>query len=677
MSVFSRLARSIPIRVPLLSLIATTIPSVILGSRSTDDLASLSLAELLQVEITTVARQATQLSDAPAAVYVLRQEDIVRSGYTTIPDLLRLVPGLQVGQIDASRWSVTSRGFGGRFARNLLVLVDGRSVYTPLFSGVYWEVQDLMLEDIERIEVIRGPGATLWGSNAVNGVINIVTRDAQDTQGTFVQGSAGTEESGAVQARYGGALGPSAHYRVYGKFFDRTHTVSRTGTETHDGWDVVRGGFRGDWALRATDVLSFQGGIYGGSQGVHYGLPSTAAPYVEQVVDESRLEGGHLMATWDHTMSPSSDLALQVYFDRGIRSDDYWGALRTAFDVDFQHRFAVLPRAGLIWGAGYRHTDLRFLASRWVTVDSGGSDFGHGLASAFVQSEVKIVPRRLGVTIGGKVERQDRTSLQPNARILWTPSEVHTVWGSVSSPVRTPSESEHHISTWLQAIPPGTEKNPGTIPLLVYSVGDEGLKDERTVAWEGGYRVQPSATFFVDLALYHNELHDLRGAVPEDPIVRQSPEPVVILPLRLINVSNGTTNGAELATEWQPRPEIRLRTGYTWLNARNSHAGSSETSLFDEFASIPRHQVFVHGMFDVGRTIDLDAIVRYVDAIESLKTSAYTLLDLRIGWWARPTVELSAAGRNLGKIHTEFPFELDSYSSKIEPGFYAAVTYRP
>jgi iron complex outermembrane receptor protein len=394
------------------------------------DLTQLSLEELMHVEITTVAKKEQPLFESPAAVYVITREDIRRAGFTSISEALRLAPGLQVARLDANKWAITARGFNGRFANKLLVLIDGRIVYTPLFSGVFWEVQDLLLEDVERIEVIRGPGATLWGANAVNGVINIITRGARDTQGGLVRTGTGSEERGFGALRYGGALSPEAHYRIYAKYFKRDAFVDAAGAKTADDWDIVRGGFRLDWEPPHPGSLTLIGDMYGGTLGQTLEeIASPQPPYIQSFDFDTEVAGASLLGRWKHRTAAGADLTLGLFLDRSERQDVVFDEVRHTLDMDFQQHFAPSLRQDVVWGLGYRLTSDR-LDSTFLFIDPPERKVQ--IFSAFVQDEIALAQNRLRLTLGSKLEHNDFTGIeiQPNVRLLWMPSKQHATWAA-------------------------------------------------------------------------------------------------------------------------------------------------------------------------------------------------------------------------------------------------------
>ncbi|MEW6159067.1 MAG: TonB-dependent receptor, partial [Verrucomicrobiota bacterium] len=459
-----------------LSIFCTSAPAAEAAGKSADDLTVIPIEELMNIEV-SLSRTRQTVSESPSAIHVLTQEDIRRSGATSIPEALRQVPGLDVARITAHSWAVSSRGFNDFFANKLLVLMDGRSVYTPLFSGVFWDVQDTFVEDIERIEVVRGPGASLWGANAVNGVINIVTRTAHDTKGALISGLAGTEEYiGGI--RYGGTISEKASYRAYVKYLHRDDQRDAMGADASDEWDMLRTGFRTDWDFSANDSITFQGDYYEGHEDQRL-LVVTPPPIPFRMVEgEARLAGGNLLGSWRHTFSEESDLGVQVYYDRTERHDRVHREIRNTYDIDFQHRIALFERQEFIWGLGYRLTtdELGEGRDRTGAIQFIPSHRQDQLFSAFLQDEIAIIEDRLRLTLGSKFEHNDYTGLeiQPNARLLWTPHRNHSVWGAVSRAVRSPARFEHDVRAWF--IPP---------PSML--VGNPEFESESLLAYELGY----------------------------------------------------------------------------------------------------------------------------------------------------------------------------------------------
>jgi iron complex outermembrane receptor protein len=661
------------------------------------DLGSMSLSELMQLEVTSVSRQPEELLDAPAAISVLTREEIRRSGCTTLPDLLRLVPGVQVGQTSSSIWSVSVRGFAGRFSAKLLVLIDGRSVYTPLFSGVYWEVQDLPLDEIERIEVIRGPGATLWGANAVNGVINVITRRAVDSQGGFVQAGTGNADRALASARYGAALGPDTHVRAWARYAGYNPTQSAGGQDLADRWDFGRAGFRADWDRAPHRQVSVEGAYHRGKQGTRWelasltrDLASPTEPYLAVQETKTALSGGHLLTKWQQRISGSSEMSLQLYFDRDNREDSVYGEHRSTYDLDLQHRFDLHPRLGVIWGGGYRRAEMRFVSSDHFSMLDGRSLDSRDLRSGFVQADIEAIPRRLQITGGVKLEHQDQLDLevQPSTRFLWRIGPGQAIWGALSRAVRTPSIAEQRAAIWIATVPPySPPMNPNPIPVAVMMEGSGKLASEVMVAWEAGYRSRPTDALLLDATVFLMKHDRIRGFVIGAPSAVSPPPPdsaYMSLPVTLTNLLAGEVRGVELASDWYARRWLRLRAAYSYLNMRKTgEAGASQDDAVqgdfanrtEAWSASPSHQAWLWASLTLGRAWDLDLTGRYVSAIPAQKVHAYTVLDARLAWRPSLPLEISVAGRNLGPAsHEEFFPEFSPTTAAIKPALFAAVT---
>ncbi|MBI5186694.1 MAG: TonB-dependent receptor plug domain-containing protein [Nitrospinae bacterium] len=531
--------------------------------REVRDLIELGFEKLAQVNITSVSKKEENLLDAAAAVYVVTQEDIRRSGAASIPEALRMVPGLQVARIDANKWAITSRGFNGRYASKLLVLMDGRSIYTPLFAGVYWEVQDTLLEDVDRIEVIRGPGATLWGANAVNGVINIITKKAGETQGGLATGGGGDEERGFGGLRYGGKLNGNASYRAYAKYFNRDSFVDESGKDGTDEWDQYRGGFRVDWDSSQDDSLTFQGDAYSGNAGQTMTQPALAPPYSRTFDGDINVSGENVLARWKRSFSSSSDMEIQLYYDNNeYGEEDVGRSDLDIFDLDFQHRFMLGERHQVIWGLGYRYIHGKFDSSFAVSFDP--ENRADHLFTAFLQDEIAIIHDRLHLIVGSKFEHNDYTGseAQPNGRLVWTPDPRHTVWTAISRAVRTPSWSDHGIRINFLAFP-GFDGST----VLSSLNGGRNFDSEELLAYELGYRLQPSDRLFFDLSTFYNVYNNLLTSEPGAPFYETTPAPAhLATPLRFGNKMDGETYGVEAAATWDVTEAWRLMAGYSWLN---------------------------------------------------------------------------------------------------------------
>jgi len=418
----------------------------------------LPLERLMDVSVVSASRKSQSLSEVSSAVFVINQEDIRHSGATTIPDLLRMVPGVQVASIDGNSWAVSIRGFNGTFANKLLVMIDGRSVYTPLYGGVFWDVQDTMLENIERIEVIRGSGSTMWGANAVNGVINIITKNAQDTEGGMLTGLTGNHDNGTLAARYGAALGDSTNYRLYLKQIDRGDTFSDT-PGARDYFRVTRGGFRIDSAPSSSLNLTLQGDAYGGHEGNTAGIPTFSFPYRGLLRETAGLFGANILSRLDWLQSEASKFSLQLYYDRTARTTDLAKEYRDTADFDLQHNLRLNDTHEITWGAGYRflHDHTPGSATFSLTPESRSDS----LLNLFAQDEITLLPDTLRFTLGSKLEHSEFSGweLEPSAKLSWTPAKGYSLWASVSRSVRTPTRGEQDANIALivtPAPPPGS-----------------------------------------------------------------------------------------------------------------------------------------------------------------------------------------------------------------------------
>lgn len=672
---------------------------------SNSELMDLSLEELMEVEVSSVGRKLQKVSEAPAAVYVISQEDIRRSGATSIPEVLRLVPGLSVARVDGSTWSVASRGFNGRFLNKLQVLIDGRSVYSPPFSAVHWDMQDTLLNDIERIEVVRGPGGTLWGSNAVNGVINVITKKAKDTQGTLVKAGFGTEEQGFSSVRYGGKAGERAYYRAFVKYFNRGpqksypyEDIDLVGNasdfgEAHDDWNAFRGGFRIDAATSAQNDFTLQGEAYSGTAGTNMLLPTLelgTKVFYEQASD-TPFAGGFLLGRWQHQFAADGDLALQIYYDHGYRDQQtqaktIWDVL----DVDFQHRFQLGSRQELLWGLGYRLTSDELEDGELVEFSDHSTN--DQLFSLFVQDEISLIPDKLRLLVGSKFEHNDYTGFeyQPNLRLIWTPSSRHTLWGAVSRAVRTPSQMEATGDIFYAVLPENYFFDTMDLPARVVVRGSEDFDSEKVLSYELGYRFMPYSGFSIDTALFYSRYRDHRSGERADVVpeafVPHPTIPGVFIPTRLLlaneegNKLEAESYGLEVAIDWQVRPWWHLQGNYSLLKL-NTHTTGGSVDIFSAMLyekSSPQQQWSLRSSFDIGRNLDLDLWLRYVDPVTVyvVEVDEYYSLDVRLAWRPLAGLELALVGQNLlEEQHTESQVEFGTVSTGVPRGFYGQIKW--
>lgn len=624
---------------------------------SSDPLTELSLEELMNVEVVTYSKSPQKWFDTPAAVYVITQEDIRRSGVTSIPEALRLAPGVEVARVNSNQWVVGIRGFTsltGRLSPSILVLIDGRSVYSPLFAGVFWEVQDLLLEDIDRIEIIRGPGGTLWGANAVNGVINIISKHSKETQGELATFGAGTKERAFGGVRYGGMAGERLRYRFYGKFFDRDGMFHPTG-DKYDDWRMAQGGFRADLDLSKRNTLTFQGDVYSGKAGQKTTFATYAPPFSETVEKDADLSGGNLSLRFDRVQNERSDWMLKAYYDRVSRRAPTFTDDQDTVNLELQNRFRPVAGQELIWGIGYRRVSDHFTGIP-VTVIAPARRTDN-LYSAFGQYQSALIGDHLFLTVGSKFERNDYSGfeVQPSGRLLWKPTPNQAVWTSVTRAVRTPSRLEHDSSLT------GLSNGSSTPPTFTRVIGEESRFDsERVVAYELGYRTQPAHQLSFDAAAFYNRYTNLLSLQPGAPFTESiPPDPDrVIFPFFFENRVEGHTYGVELMSDWQVLEWWRLNMIYTFLQIDLTQTSGAVDPLRIVAAteeSNPHHQAGIRSLMTLPKNIELDGFLRYVDRLPSQAIRRYYNLDLRLGWRPTKAVELSLVGQNLlDSHHPEF-----------------------
>jgi iron complex outermembrane receptor protein len=629
--------------------------SVSVSAQNFPDVTAMSLEDLMNMKVTSVSKREQKLASAAAAIFVITQEEIRRSGARNIPEALRLAPGLEVARIDENKWAIASRGFNGRFTNKLLVLIDGRSVYTPLYSGVYWNVQDVLLDDVERIEVIRGPGATLWGANAVNGVINIMTKDSAATQGGLVTAQAGNALLGSGGVRFGGKIGANVSYRAYSKYFKWDSSTDASGRDAFDGWDTTRMGFRIDGGSLSADAFTLQGDAYRGVYGETLTGPMLTAPYATTFRNDGSFNGGNLLARWSHSFARSRT-SLQVYFDRANNAAT---SLLTdqlnIFDLDFQHDVRINASHDWIWGIGYRATDDDATAGTYVTLTPDERTWR--LFSTFTQNEFTLFEKRLRVTLGSKFEHNDFTGFEaePNGRVLWNISPTQSVWGGISRAVRTPARTEQDMRLDAAVLPP-SDASFG-LPVRVSVHGDRNFQSEYLLAYESGYRVNIGRTVSVDAAAFYNSYTNLLSAEPAAPVVETSGQPIhIVAPLVAANKMSGATHGTELFAEWRPARGFKMSGAYTFLRMDiRRDPDSLDVSSPDPEGASPRHQFSVRSGIDLPKNFQQDLTWRYVGGLDGLAIPGYYSLDAHLGWAPTARVYLSIGGQNLtNNQHLEF-----------------------
>ena len=665
------------INTPSLSLSLFFLAAAILPNpaQAETDLTSLSLEDLMNIQVTSVSKKQQSLANAAAAAFVISQEDIQRSGATTIPDILRMVPGVQVAKIDANKWAVSIRGFNGRFATKLLVLKDGRSVYTPLFSGVYWDSLDTPLEDIERIEVIRGPGAAMWGANAVNGIINIITKNAADTKGGLISAGGGNIEQGFGTARYGTAIGRDTDLRVFAKYANHNSGDLNNGDSANDHWQSGTVGLRMDSTPSERDKFTLQAEYTNGSFDetyILYRLPTVTDPtYSWMQNSTTKAYSANILGRWQRTLSDTDSLSLQLYYDRYDRDMLILGEKRDTVDLDFHHRFSYGQYQDVIWGLGYRYSRDKLAATPFISF--ADPEEGLNLFSSFIQDEIRLIPEKLVFTIGSRFEHNDYTGfeIQPNGRLIWTPTPLHTFWASVSRAVHTPSRGERGIQYRFQTIP--------SPPIRLEIDGTSGFKSESVIAYELGYRTEPLTNLTFDLAVFYNQYDNLR--VRQNYIQSQEPANSV-LTYPLTNDMHGHTYGAELSTSWRIYDWWRLQAAYSYLRAVMylDNGSTDEINRSNIADGAPRHQGSFRSAFNISKDVELDLWLRLtgqVKSIDSTTIPGYITGDVRVAWKACRNMELSLIGRNLFQSrHPEYRAEyINTIPSEVPRSVYGKITW--
>jgi iron complex outermembrane receptor protein len=641
-----------------LLLAGATAPSAIAAKKNgAQDLFSMSLEQLTSVQVSSVSRHDEPLFDTPAAVYVITRDDIRRSGATSIPEVLRMVPGVEVAQIDANKWAVSARGFNNRFANKMLVMIENRTVYNQLYSGVFWDQTDVLLEDVERIEVVRGPGATLWGANAVNGVINIVTRKAQDTQGALVVAEAGRIDQEGI-ARYGGHLGASADYRLYGKYLHRDALLAADGASAGDTANIERAGVRLDWSLPSQNSVTLQGDLYDNAEKQrenfdYAATTSTLAPI--------HAAGGFASVRWEHTRTASSSTVLQAYLRDDRRFEIEQSVHMHSFDLDLQDRHALGMRQNLVWGAGYRWTSDVAAAAEPMFQHP---DHVIHLSSGFLQDEIALLPRRLTLTAGAKLlwNTYSHFEYQPGVRLRAKLSPAQTVWASVSRAVRTPSDIDRDDRLDFAG---GVIQG---LPVTIQISGNPRFSSEIVHAYEAGYRHQFGNSVSVDLAGFVNHYSSLGATAIGAAVLHFNPAPSIVLPCTYLNALSSDSQGAEASLLWNPDTTLHFQGSYTWMQNRfNDHGNPTDVPLNNQDWAAPRNAFDVRGFWSPAAQWSLGAILNGNSPIASSMglalnnpsafiVPAHTRLDLRLSRTLGEKLEISASATNLLQArHREFP----------------------
>lgn len=629
------------------------------------DLAEMSLEDLMNTEVTSVSKKAQNKTDTAASITVISSEDLRRGGFTSVPEALRMVPGLQVAQIDANRWAISARGFNQEFANKLLVLIDGRSVYTPLFGGVYWDIQDYPIEDIERIEVIRGPGGTIWGANAVNGVINVITKHSTDTQGVLLSGHGGSQEYGAT-GRYGMKLGENTSLRVFGRGslvedydVDQRH-------DAQDEWNQVRAGFRIDSTPSDKDTVTVSADYYNVNEDRG---TFTGTSFVRRNAEAS---GGNVVFNWNRVLRKSDTIGLKAYYDRTYRDASIEEDRHTG-DVEIQHNFSLNEggdvEAHVVWGINYRFSTAHINGIPTQSLNPNDEDFH--LGNGFVQGQMDLFDKKLALIAGIKLSGNNWSGFeyQPSGRILFKPVEGHTIWTAVSRAVRTPTQLDRDL---FAVLPTG---NPAPFDFLTL-LGNNDQRSEELLSIEGGYRFFQFERFTAEVSVFHHMYENVTTlgttATP--------------LTFGFGNQGEVDTTGAEIELNFMPCDWWRLSLGYAVLEIEADTPPSplGGTSVTD---SNPQHQVVVRTFFDLPAGFEFDASAYWVDGLRDTiparippttqNVEQYVRLDLRIGYKPADWIELALVGQNLiDARHIEFTDVQSNLASEVPRAGYGKVTLR-
>ncbi len=637
------------------------------------DVLQLSLAQLTDIKVTSVSKSPEKASEAAAAIYVISSEDIRRIGATNVPDALRIVPGLNVAQVGSSQWAITSRGFNGQFANKLLVLIDGRTIYTPLFSGVHWDVQDVPLEDIERIEVIRGPGATLWGANAVNGVINIITKKAQDTQGGYASLTTGTQLHAQGVVRQGYKIGDDAYARVYAKYDDGDSFKTLNGKSAGDSWKKYQSGFRADWNQSAEQSFTLQGDVYSMPERLPWNTPSLSSPPTQYFDTTFNQNGANILGRWNYTNSPESTMTLQVYLDHTQR-DTVALINTTTMDIDFQDIYTGFSGNEITWGLGYRLIEEDAARTFYYTLNP--SRRIDPLYNAFLQDKITLLPNNLFLTLGSKLEDNAYSGIevQPSARLTWLVDQKQTLWTAVSRAVKTPNHGTSNGSLAF-AVAPSSAFGLSSPPALavVGTNGNPGLNSEKLIAFEVGYRVQPIKTMSLDVSTFYNHYSNIiRGIMGAPTLGTFQGTDYYYIPIEPFNDNSARSYGVELSANWEVTDNWRLSSGYSYMHLSVSKIDPA----FPIAGTTPQQQVNLRSTLLLPYNTEMDNTLYYVDNLSGIHIPSYFRLDTRFAWKATEGMEVSLVGQNLlDSQHPEFPGFIYQNAEQVPRSAYVNVTF--
>jgi len=638
------------------------LPAVAMADDTLNKLDNMSLANLSNV-VTSVSKTPEDSFRAAAAIYVITNDDIKLSGATHVAEVLRGVPGLDVAQIDSSDWAISSRGFNGEFSNKLLVLVDGRTIYTPLFSGVYWDIQNMPLEDIDRIEVIRGPGAALWGSNAVDGVINIITKSAADTQGTYANEVVGNQARSLTDVRYGGKINDNGYYRVYAKFDDRAAMPLQSGGSGDNHWDNAKTGFRSDFNVSDTSKVTLQGDAYKANINLDLSIPSLTDPSgYSSYHDTVDSIGFNLLGKWQEKHSDALQSTFQAYIDYQSPSYTVLKQEIYTFDFDYQTAWKANDRNDVVWGAGAREIAADLTGSFTLPI---ASHVTQQIYNIFLQDQIALIKKELYLTLGSKLEYNSfvRFVPEPSARISWYPDDKQTVWGAISHAVRSPSINERFGGLNTQSIVPG---------FIAQLYHNPDFQSEELTAYEIGYRIKPIQSVSIDSTAYINDYSKLETFEPGNVVDSGQIQQFVVS-----NLGSGRTYGFETSAKWDVLSNWNLLANYSYINMVLAQGVSQDTTFMPQEGQVPHHQFMVRSQLFMPYDVQLINALYYVDRLPAESIESYVRFDTQVIWKPLKGLELALVGQNLlDNKHPEFGASLNGAVNEIPRAFYGRITVR-
>jgi iron complex outermembrane receptor protein len=654
------------------------LPMMAIGAAVPSDLTEASLDQLMNIQVTSVSKKEQKLSKASSSIYVITQEDIRHSGATNVPDLLRMVPGVEVARINANTWAISIRGFNLRYSTKVLVLVDGRTVYTPGFSGVYWDQQTMPLENIDRIEVIRGPGGTVWGANAMNGVINILTKSAKETHGGLISAVTGTEDRAQGMEQYGGTAGTTGSWRVYGRYAMNANSPSIPGSPAVDDSHASQMGFRTDWDLSPRDKLTVQGDALGTSEGQTIStLFDNRLPDLYTIDDQVRVNAENVLGRWSHVFSNASETTVQVYYDRFRRFDQGLNDVNTG-DVEFQYHFQAGPRNDIVAGGGYRVTAQTYGEGYEITFGTGYRK--DDLFSGFIQDQINLTDS-LAVTAGIKVEHNEYTGYEyePSVQLAWSPTAHQTLWVSAAKAIQQPSwlVTESQLDTATVSI-------PGAGLGVVHLGGNPQDLAPRVFDYEVGYRAEVSKRLTLDGTVFVADYDRLNTLEPQPPYFTPTPAPPhLVIPTIWGNYGTARNYGVEFSAHWNVTKWWRISPGYSFLEMNLSlDPRSQDTGYFlSTPGDSPKHQGQLRSNIKLPHNLEWDTSAYYVGLLAGVTTGpgispAYTRLDTRLGWRVGEYTEIGLTGQNLlSPRHVEFMDGLQVVPMEAARALVAKITW--